>query len=191
MIQSSSGSWSMTSSVLSSCSWSSAISTFAPESVSRYCTSAAGLVGYSPIVMPRIATVAMSQYSHSRRFSEWMATRSPGSTPSDSRPWATSRTVSQYIDQVTSCHTPKSFSRMAMASGVPCARSRIRVASVAVAVGAAGVSMVAVISDPPGWCCRRRHRCRSWHRRRPRCPCRWPGPRDRASRPRGPGRGRP
>ena len=68
----------MTSITLSACSWSSARWTTEPQSERMYSTSAAGLVGYRPTVMARIATVAKSRMIHSGRSSEWMETRSPG-----------------------------------------------------------------------------------------------------------------
>ena len=94
------------------------------------------------------ATVAMSSSSHSGRFSHWMETRSPGSTPSASRAWAVVSTVSQYSAQLISFHTPRSLCRMATAVGSLAARSRTRVATVVVPT--VGAVLVALMRRLPG-----------------------------------------
>ena len=54
----------------------------------------------------------MSLISHSGRFSEWTATRSPGSIPSARKAWPASWMCSQYDAQVHSRQMPMSLSRM-------------------------------------------------------------------------------
>ena len=99
--------------------------------------------------MPRIATVARSKMIHSGRSSDWMDTRSAGSTPRASRPWAASRTSPHVRSHVYSCQIPKSFSRMATWLGVRRAQSLAIEATVTVpsgVVAAIGSSSVAVIN---------------------------------------------
>ena len=60
----------------------------------------------------------MSAISHSGRFSEWIATRSPGSTPRARNAWPASWTWSQYDAHVHSRQMPMSLSRSATARGI-------------------------------------------------------------------------
>ena len=127
------------STTLSTCSWSSAKWILAPASLRRYWTSAIGLVGYMPVQMLRIATVAKSKMIHSGRSSEWIDVTSPGWTPSARRPCAAVSTSSQSCALVRSCQTPKSLSRMATRSGVVCAHSLIFITTVGKAPERSGV----------------------------------------------------
>ena len=125
-IHSRSGSAAFTASALSTCSWSSATSTRAPEPRSSRSSSSAGPAGSSPTVTARAATAPASATSHSGAVLDWMATRSPARGPSASRPWAARSTKSRYAAHVVSCQIPSDFSRSATPCGSRCARSRIR-----------------------------------------------------------------
>ncbi len=80
------GSWSRTSSVLSSCSSSSTITILATELARTWPTSASELVGYTPTVTPPMPWVPRSANSHSGLLSASTATLSPVPTPSSRSP---------------------------------------------------------------------------------------------------------
>ncbi len=84
--------------------------------------------------MPPAATMAVSAITHSGRFSEWIATTSPGRIPIASSPFATTSTASQYCAQLISRQIPSTFSRKATPSGLVRACSSTRVAGVIVRV---------------------------------------------------------
>ena len=106
-----------TSSTLSSCSWSSQTMMGASDNASRYSTSWAGDVGYTPAVMPPTIAIPSSAKAHSRQFSLRIATHCPGSRPSCSRPRPNQRDCCAYCAQVTVCQMPNSFCRSATLSG--------------------------------------------------------------------------
>src|SRR5207302_3434915 len=87
--------------------------TFASEWPAMYATCVGEFVAYTGTVTPPADIVPRSATCQSGRFADRMQTASPGSTPREARPIATSRTRRPYSCQAMVRHSPSSWKCMA------------------------------------------------------------------------------